>query len=390
MTMLQRHIASPSLVNKAAYAIANLSANAINLDHLSSVGAVDAIANCTVMFVDKSIAKVGIFRAIAALTNTSSENRARFTAVPKATSSFIKALYEDIEYEEITLWGCRAIVALTKDNRLNVSTLGSVGNYMDEILRQYKGNLDITKIALQAISALAHGNTSNRSLLGVSGACDEVGEALPLLSYEDEHTAQLACRVIANLAANHPNNQHKLGVSGACEYLIGVLTDHCLGEVSDPAVARKTTRLACWAVANLVETSKGRNTSGTPTEEKKRSSLNIAGLLDGMVEAKSKKNSQKFDDLNIVTALESALTQYGSDTETALWIVRAINNLSKTKSIRDKFIRIEMLQALDKLLTSAPTAGEGVPSSSGLVEWVTITKETLLDQPGGSRKTLVV
>jgi hypothetical protein len=149
---------------------------------------------------------------------------------------------------------------VAKGSKYNTHALGAAGNFMDEILKQYKGsNMEMTKTIFETICILSHCDTANRSLLGVSGTCDEVCDVLPQLSYEEDSTIQLACRVIANLAANHPNNQHKLGASGACEFLLSVLNERCLGNKTDPAEAAVTTRAACWAMANLIESSKSAN-----------------------------------------------------------------------------------------------------------------------------------
>jgi hypothetical protein len=55
------------------------------------------------LYTDKNTVKVGVFRAIAGLTNGNVENQKKFSAVPRACSCLIKALYEDIEYEETAL-----------------------------------------------------------------------------------------------------------------------------------------------------------------------------------------------------------------------------------------------------------------------------------------------
>jgi hypothetical protein len=150
-----------------------------------------------------------------------------------------------------------------------------------------------------------------------------VCDVLPQLSYEEDSTIQLACRVVANLAANHPNNQHKLGASGACEFLLSVLNELCLGNKTDPAAAAVTTRAACWAMANLIESSKSAN-------EDKRLTLSILdnmNILDTksplkmLGESRQVKNSQKLLDLDIVTVLLALLKQYSSDASTLLWVL---------------------------------------------------------------------
>ena len=360
LSMLIRYGSTPAVVSKSSYAIGCLASNKANQDHLCSHGAVEAIAKCVVIYADKSNVKVGLFRAIVGLVQGNTQHQKKFSAVPEACKSLVKAVYEDIEYPEITMWGCKALSAMMQGNKYTTHYLGAASNFMDEILRQHKGSLDMLKVAFETIALLAHGNTANRSLLGVSGACDEVGNVLSQLVYEDLATARLCCRVIANLAANHPNNQHKLGASGACEYLVSVVKDHCQGADQDLQEGAVTTRLACWAIANLVQ-------MGKPSEEvieieKKKSSLNILG------EAKLKKNSQKFDELHIKDMIVALLQKYASDEETWLWIVRCINSFAKGKTLRKKFLESGIVSLLGTL---KPTEG------SRAAEWLNIARETL-------------
>ena len=360
LSMLVRYGGAPAVVSKSCFAIGCLAMSQVNQEHLSQLGAIEAVANCAIIYSDKSNVKVGIFRAIVGLVGGNVQNQKRFSSVPRACKALVKAVYEDIEYPEITLWGCKALIALMRGNKYTTHYLGSASNYMDEILRQYRGSLDMIKIAFETISLLAHCNTANRSLLGVSGACDEVGSALSQLVYEDMATTQLACRVIANLAANHPNNQHKLGINGACEYLIGVIREQSQSEQDDNLEAIPTTRLATWAIANLVQS--GKPTDDLKDEEKKKSPLYILG------EGKLKKNSQKLDELQIKDILLALLKKYAADEDTWMWILRCINNLSKGRVLRKKFIEGGVFSLMELL---NPTEG------SRAAEWLNITRETL-------------
>ena len=196
MTMLQRHFNSPSLVSKVGFAFGNLAANAENQKHLGEIGAMEAVATCVIQYVDKHTVKEGLFRAVTGLAQRCPENQRKFNAVAGACSAMIKSLYEDIEYEEVTLWGCRAVAALARDNKLNTANLGKVSNFLDEILREYKRNSDMVKTVFEVVAIIAHCNTANRSLLGVSGVCDEVAAALPqFTSKEDVDSTIIAVRV---------------------------------------------------------------------------------------------------------------------------------------------------------------------------------------------------
>lgn len=366
MNMLGRHGGSPSLVSHAAHAIGSLALDPQNRAHLVSIGAIEALASCVISFVDKQAAKVGVFRALALLVD-GADSQKRFSDVPKACKSLVKSLYEDVEYEEVALWGCRAIAALARHNKVTSRLLGSAANFTDEIVKQHKGSVDTLRAVLQVVSVLAHCNTSNRSLFGESGSCDEVCEALPLLSYEDEGTAQLACRAVADLAANHPNNQRKLGESGACKFLVGVMSSHCVGEDVDELSGATTARLACWAIANVVQQGKGKD---------RQSSLKTitSGLtLSDSSSRRTRTNSMVLLDEKVVPLAIALLKKYGdkakTDPETVLWIVRMVNNLAKDRALREQLQAAGAMAMLDELAFAE--------NGRKAAEWVTIAKETL-------------
>ena len=83
----------------------------------------------------------------------------------------------------------------------------------------HKGSLIITKEALKAISALAHGLSKNRTILGANDACESVSKIFTTHSDNDEIIV-LTIRATADLAATNPHNQSRLGSAGACEALV--------------------------------------------------------------------------------------------------------------------------------------------------------------------------
>ena len=111
---------------------------------------------------------------------------------------------------------------------------------------------------------------------------------------------------------------------------------------------------------NLVQS--GKPTDDLKDEEKKKSPLYILG------EGKLKKNSQKLDELQIKDILLALLKKYAADEDTWMWILRCINNLSKGRVLRKKFIEGGVFSLMELL---NPTEG------SRAAEWLNITRETL-------------
>lgn len=127
------------------------------------------------------------------------------------------------------------------------------------------------------------------------------------------------------------------------------------------------TRLACWALGNMVQLEKGHSNLINDVSSRNFRGLNID--LMAASQTKRRSNAVAFAELNIVDILLRLLNMYLNDEHTLLWIVRAINNLSKSRVLWAKFH--------DAGITAALTSAAAKSAGSKALEWILLAQETL-------------
>ena len=79
----------------------------------------------------------------------------------------VKYLYNELESEEVSRWGCAALAAVAYKHTINQSKLTTACNYLADILEVHYKNAVVAREACRAISVLCHGHITNRNKLGM-------------------------------------------------------------------------------------------------------------------------------------------------------------------------------------------------------------------------------
>lgn len=235
VSLLDKHIDNDQVVQKLLVAIGSLAhTNTENNARLSRANLCELVDNVLSVYIEGSLTIYGALPCIAGLAENQESNQNHFYSLPHVTSSIIKILYDELETEMVSQFGCAAISALVKNHPKNKAKFGPVCIYIADVVLTYKShpNQLILIEGVKAISNLAHMSITNRNRLGASDACSAVMQAIQLHINEQmasswrkvERTLiYWSTRAIADLAANNPNNQAKLGNYGACELLVKIL-----------------------------------------------------------------------------------------------------------------------------------------------------------------------
>lgn len=163
------------------------------------------------------------------------ENQAKINASASITSSLVTIIFNDLETDFISQYGCMIVSCITKNNNKNQLKCHGVCNYIADVILTHKTNPVIVLECLKAISTLAHGCITNRNRLGTSDVCQTVCSVFAGSIMEEELTNTThfmkfpnnvyhwGAKCIGDLAANHANNCTKLGAAGASEILLAML-----------------------------------------------------------------------------------------------------------------------------------------------------------------------
>lgn len=341
------------------------------------------------------------FQALNGLIISNEHMKQKFLSYPSLIKNTLHVLYDDLESEVVSRHGCEVISNLSQGNRFLQVKLNAVGNYLIDIAQTHYKSIDIITHVCIVVVRLCHRNISNRNRIGSTGLCEDLPKLisnlanLPIKGTSSSTPAiqlmlsspiyyQLllwAVRAIAELAANNPNNQSKLGIGGACELCCAVLKKalhyEATSSSSESLVSTTLIKWTCWAIGNLVQLGKGSTMiindgyaihTNAPLNNTTNMNLgspsglhgpNIGMQLKGIVKNISNynptKNTSRFNANGIVELLNSIITKFSYDSEVLQWTCRAINNLSKSKTLKSAFIEIEVLRSLQQFKESTPS-----------------------------------
>ena len=305
----------------------------------------------------------GCFAAIAGLSNCSTANQARFSAVPSLSKDIVQKLYDMFEHPNVARWGCASISALCWNNNENQNKLGKACNFISDIIETHIKSRAIVRDAVRAVSCLAHNHITNRNRLGASGCCERVPKIManPLFS-NDSSVIVWFVRAVADLAANNPNNQTKLGVNGACEALVKAITQSW-GSMSEEETLAK---YSLWAIGNLVQLK--------DSHAGLEGSMGLSIVMSAGNGAPPVKNTTRFADAGIVAAIMALVAKFESSAVVVRWSCRAVNNLGKSHKIRAQFNQLRARWVLEAL-------SRRYSADNSVAEWSNLALETLIHGP---------
>jgi hypothetical protein len=233
INVLEKHVDDEFELHRILEAIGSLAKNnAMNNQKLSDDKICEIIDSIITGYSEGSMVIHGVLQAIAGLAENNGENQDAFNLLPNTCAALADILYNELETDAISQYGCAAVSALAKNHQKNQLKLTSICNFVADVLTYHKSNLTITTEACRAISCLAHKSFTNRVRLGSSDVCSAimlviqpVFEEQLTLSWRKYESLLIfwVIKAIGDLAANNPNNQAKLGSVGACEFLVKVL-----------------------------------------------------------------------------------------------------------------------------------------------------------------------
>ena len=265
INVLEKHVDDEYQLYRILEAIGSLAKNhPMNRQKLSDDNICEIIDSIISGYTEGSVIIQGLFQAIAGLSENNSENQDAFNLLPHTCEAINTILYNELETDAISQYGCAAISALVKNHTKNQMKLGTICNYIADILTYHKNNVAITTEACRAVSYLAHKNFSNRNRLGSSDVCSSIMlvilpniEEQMNISWRKYDTTLIywVIKAIGDIAANNPNNQAKLGSAGACEFLVQVLDRKSLE--THMQYDAKVLSNVLWAIGNLVQLGKG-------------------------------------------------------------------------------------------------------------------------------------
>lgn len=330
----------------------------------------------------------GAYRAVQGLAKGDSHIKDIFLRYPNFSISMVRAMYNELESEAVSRYGCAAITELAHNNPDFQRKLSPVCNFLADVLIEHQKSPSVICEAFRAISALSHANMTNRNRLGAGDCCEWVPKVLGMYvtanfakNYMDAMTAshrtsfsarnvfnaelsQLihwGVRCIADLAANHPNNQAKLGANGACEILVTLIknirpVDSFLSleeQKNAQEISCTMAKWVCWALGNIVQLGKG---SSMSIEDEGHFSVTKGLGAQAMIGAqKNVKNTARLAAAGAVDALLVMMLIYAHvDGEVAQWASRAMNNMGKSRGLKAQMLDKGAVSTLQMLLQHFP------------------------------------
>jgi hypothetical protein len=326
---------------------------------------VDAILTLYMLRIESEPVFAACLRAIGGLALNNPAAQERVYSIPTLPKNILRALYNDLENEEVAKHGCAAIAILCHKNRMLQYKLGPAESYLVDIVQVHKHVPTIHLELCKVVSRLSHTHITNRNRLGASGICDELAKILnkylaassnsqsnksphanpavpssqrfkhPVATEaEVEEILRWAVRAVADLAANNPNNQTKLGLSGCCEAVVNVLRRALEPSHADAAMVK----YCCWAIGNLVQLGKG------PTmviDESANAASNSKFKV--LRTTNAKKNTARFGAAGLPQLIKTVLIDYSENQELMVWCLRAVNNLAKSRTTKAQLVEIGVL-----------------------------------------------
>lgn len=406
--VLEKHVDDEYELHRILEAIGALARNhPMNNQKLSDDNICEIIDSIISGHQDGSVVIHGVFQAIAGLSENSSENKDAFNLLPNTCMSIANILYNELETDAISQYGCLVVSALVKNHPKNQIKLTSVCSYIADVLSYHRNNIPICIEACRAISCLAHKNFTNRNRLGSSDVSSSIMKMItPVFddqlqsSWKKYDTTLIywVIKAIGDLSANNPNNQTKLGNHGACELLVKVLDrKHIEGQIVQEA---KVISNVLWAIGNLVQLGKGSSmiiqdlseatTDPIPSGDVQPESSFLVSTrsassgapgaatsnrmnLTLLSQTKVVKNTTRFYKANVSEKLKKVIYDFIEYPDVILWSARAVNNLAKSQKLKQNLLDNGLLDALHGILQKY----NNVTKNNEIVEWANLAKESL-------------
>eukprot|EP01039_Chlorochromonas_danica_P002530 gene2530-2771_t len=371
-------------------------------------------------YAESSVVLYGVFFALIGICEYNlEENQAKINAAPKIIRRLMKILYNDLETEFISHFGCVIVSKITKNNKKNKLKCRSVCNYIADILVTHRQNSTIVLECLQAVVNLSHDCIANRNLLGTADICPNLCQLLSSVSDEELNSSAVfmkfpnnvyhwAVRAIGEIAANHANNATKLGAAGACDVLVRLLKRPSQ-QATEYLVEMKLHSIIYWALGNLMQTARevsmGEEHNGSQATASMRTSsaalplpssrastgTNLLNMTTQYSKSNTVKNSTRLYNSNLAEVLATTLikaTHYANPNVnsqpelipyvTLQWGCRLIVNLSKSQRIK---LQLQDNYVLDIVTTIVTICQEQIKSNAKdykeVLDWAQMAKDVL-------------
>jgi hypothetical protein len=139
MRLLGKYPDRNVIVQRALFSIGSLAeCHSENRHRLSSNNACEAVDAFFTLRSEGEAMCQATFRAVAGLAANDTANQDKFNSFPSFCKLIVKALYNELESDEVSRWGCAAISALAYKHPSNQIKLGFAGNYLADIIDAHK------------------------------------------------------------------------------------------------------------------------------------------------------------------------------------------------------------------------------------------------------------
>jgi len=274
-----------------------------------------------------------------------SANQEAISSSKTLLKSVIKVLYSDLEYANVSMHACLLISALVESNKVAQNRLSVVCDFIVDVLTTHPRDQAVIVNALKAISSLCHENEFTRMKLSATNICEELVAIMTNHlgdSSADQKVQYWCVRCIGDLAANEYQNQKKFSEGSCCNILMTLMRKQALEFSSDVSTldSRDMLNWLLWAAGNLVQ--KPPVVVSFPNGDKLTSSL-------------PQPNYGKFKEFGIIDVVFGLLVAlparleggYDGCSETFVWTVRLVLNLSRSKALRSEFNAKDVKTALN-------------------------------------------
>jgi len=153
MRLLGKYPDRNVIVQRALFSIGSLAeCHSENRQRLSSNNACEAVDAFFTLRSEGEAMCQATFRAVAGLAANDTANKDKFNSFPSFCKLIVKALYNELESDEVSRWGCAAISALAYKHPSNQMKLGFAGNYLADIMEAHKVILSPSLIIIQILT----------------------------------------------------------------------------------------------------------------------------------------------------------------------------------------------------------------------------------------------
>lgn len=139
MRLLGKYPDKNIIVQRALFSVGSLAeCHADNRRRLSNNNACEAVDAFFTLRSEGEAMCQATFRAVAGLATNDPANQDKFNSFPSFCKLLVKALYNELESDEVSRWGCAAISTLCSKHPSNQIKLGFAGNYLADIIDAHK------------------------------------------------------------------------------------------------------------------------------------------------------------------------------------------------------------------------------------------------------------